>query len=69
MLAYNIVLKLKGYIELSKLDFKSTIRELSVIKTVINPLTTDFSFETIPDVNDNLKNLFERMSFKLPSRI
>jgi len=69
MLAYNIVLKLKGYIGLCKLDFKSTTRQLSAIKTVINPLTTDFSFETIPDVNDNLNRLFERMGFKLPSRI
>jgi transposase len=69
MLAYNIVLKLKGYIELSSLDFKSTIRELSAVKTVINQLITDFTFETIPNVNDNLKSLFECMSFKLPSRI
>jgi transposase len=69
MLSYNIVLKLRGYISDIKLDFKSTIREISKIQTVINTISKAISFETIPTVNDELKKLFEKMKFKLPNRI
>jgi len=69
MLAYNIVLGLKEYISLSKLDFKSTIRELTTIKTVINTINHTMSFETIPSVNERLSRLFELMKFKMPSKI
>jgi len=69
MLSYNIVLKLRGYIKLSNLDFKSTIRELTSIKTVKNRINRAIVFETIPTVGDNLKTLFEQMKFKLPTKI
>jgi len=69
MLSYNIVLKLRGYISDIKLDFKSTIRKISKISTVINTISKAISFETIPTVNDELKKLFEKMKFKLPNRI
>lgn len=69
MLSYNIVLKLKEYITLSELDFRSTIRELTSIKTVVNTINRTMVFETIPAVNERVKNLFEQMKFKLPSKI
>jgi len=69
MLSYNIVLKLKEYITLSDLDFKSTIRELTSVKTVINTINRTMVFESIPAVNERLKHLFTQMKFKLPSRI
>lgn len=69
MLAYNITLKLKGYINLAELDFKSIIRELKIVKTTINTVNTAINFETIADVNDRLLKLFKIMNFKLPSRI
>ena len=69
MLAYNIVLKLKGYIALSNLDFKSTIRELGTIKTTINRLNSAINFEYIPRVRKELKELFTIMNFKLPTKV
>lgn len=69
MLSYNIVLKLRSYIKLSNLDFKSTIRQLASVKTVKNRINSAIVFETIPDVGDNLKTLFKQMNFKLPSKI
>lgn len=69
MLAYNIVLKLKEYITLSKLDFKSTIREFGAIKTTINRLNNAISTEYIPRVKKELRELFEIMKFKLPTRL
>ncbi len=69
MLAYNIVLKLREYTKLSNLDFKSTIRQLTSIKTVINKINSEISFETIPSVGDDLKVLFKQMKFRLPVKI
>ena len=69
MLAYNIVLKLRGYITLSNLDFKSTIRELGTIKTTINRLNSAINFEYIPRVRKELKELFTIMNFKLPTKV
>jgi len=69
MLAYNIVLKLKGYIKDIELDFKSIIRELSTVFTVKNKIDKTVMFETIPSVNDDLQKLFTYMNFKLPTRI
>ena len=69
MQAYNITLKLKEFTKLSELDFKSTIRELSTVKTVINKINIAIEFETIPTVNDNLKTLFAKMNLKFPTKI
>ena len=69
MLAYNITLKLKSYTNQAKLDFKDTIRKLSTVKTVINTINSAINFETIPFVCEDLIKLFERMKFKLPTKI
>ena len=69
MLAYNITLKLKNYIDLSELDFKSTIRKLSLVKTVNNTINKAIHFETIPDIWDDLKLLFSIMKLKVPTRL
>jgi transposase len=69
MLAYNIVLKLKGYIALTNLDFKSTIRGLGSIQTTINRLNSAIAIEYIPVVKKELKELFKVMNFKLPSKV
>jgi len=69
MLAYNVVLKLRGYISDIKLDFKSTIRHLLKVSTVRNTINKAIVFETIPSVNDELKELFTYMKFKLPNKI
>ena len=69
MLAYNIVLKLRGYITLSNLDFKSTIRELGRIKTNINRLNSAISVEYIPRVREEIKELFKIMNFRLPTKL
>ena len=69
MIAYNITLKLKEYINTAELDFKSTVRELATVKTTLNKIDDIVSFETIPQVGDNLKKLFEKMKLKLPNRI
>jgi transposase len=69
MLAYNVVLKLKGYISDVKLDFKSTIRQLLKVSTVRNTINKAIVFETIPNVNNELKELFTHMKFKLANRI
>jgi len=69
MIAYNIVLKLKEYIKLADIDFKSTISQLSKVQTVINNINNTISFETIPLVNDRLRVLFDKMGFKLPTKI
>ena len=69
MLSYNIVLKLKGYMKDMKLDFKSTLEELKMVKSNINTLHNAIVFETIPEVNEKLKQLFAHMGFKMPSRI
>ena len=69
MLAYNIVHKLRAYIKDIDLDFKSTIRELSLVSTVVNTINKAISFETIPTVNERLQQLFIYMKFKLPTRV
>jgi len=69
MIAYNITLQLKRYTKETQLDFKSTIRELSSVKTVVNRLNELISFETIPKVGENLEKLFTKMNLKLPTRI
>ena len=69
MLAYNIVLKLREYIKDAELDFKSTIRELKMVKSNINILNNFIRYETIPKVNEKLEKLFRVMEFKMPSRI
>jgi len=75
MHAYNITLKLKEFISIpvetkkSKLDFKSTIRELSTVKTVVNTINKAIKFETIPTVSDTLKTLFVNMKLKFPTKI
>lgn len=69
MLAYNITLKLKGYIDLADLDFKSTIRQLANVNTTINKINIAISFETIAGVSDNLLNLFKIMNLKFPTKI
>ena len=69
MLAYNIVLKLKGYINLAELDFKSSIAKLAKVQTVNNKINDMISFETVPVVCDSLKKLFDKMKLKLPSKI
>ena len=69
MLAYNITLKLKGYVKETKDDFKSTIRELKMVKTVINIACKSITYETIPQVNEKLQKLFDVMGFTMPRRI
>jgi len=69
MLAYNITLKLKSYTQQIDLDFKSTIRQLSNVKTIINDINIAIKFETIPKVNDNLQKLFTHMKLKFPTKI
>ncbi|MEA3492317.1 MAG: transposase [Campylobacterota bacterium] len=69
MLSYNIVLKLRGYIFNMNIDFKSTIRKISNITTVKNTINKTIVYETIPAVDDKLKELFDSMKFKLPNRI
>jgi len=69
MLSYNIVLKLRGYISDTKLDFKSTIRQISGIKTVRNVINKTIAYETIPAVDGKITKLFDKMKFKLPNRI
>ena len=69
MIAYNIVLKLRNFISLSELDFKSTIRNLITVKTVQNNINIGISYETIPAVCDDLKKLFNKMNLKLPNKI
>jgi transposase len=69
MLAYNITLKLKSYTNEAKLDFKSIIRKLSTVKTVINTINSAIKFETIPTVCENLQSLFLKMNIKFPTKI
>ena len=69
MLSYNIVLKLREYVKATKLDFKSVVRELKMVKTNINTLHNSIVFESIPCVNKTLEKLFSKMEFKLPSKI
>ena len=69
MLAYNIVLKLKGYINEVELDFKSTIRQLASIKTVTNKLNRAVSFDFIPTVEKEIQGLFDVMKFRLPTKL
>ena len=69
MLSYNIILKLKGYIDLANLDFNSTIRELEIVKTTRNIINMAIKFDTIAGVNDRLLNLFKIMKFKIPTKL
>jgi hypothetical protein len=39
------------------------------VQTVINNINNAISFETIPLVNEKLKALFDKMGFKLPTKI
>ena len=69
MLAYNITLKLKSYTNLVNIDFKSTIRKLSSVKTTINTINKAIKFETIATVGDSLQTLFAIMKLKFPTKI
>ena len=69
MLAYNITLKLKSYTNMAKLDFKSTIELLKLIKTTPVQLTKKISITYIPTVCDNLQKLFNIMDFSIPSKV
>jgi len=69
MIAYNIVLKLKEYIKLVMGTKETYISQLSKVQTVINNINNAISFETIPLVNEKLKILFDKMGFKLPTKI
>jgi len=69
MLSYNTALELKNYVKLAKLDFKSTIRELSIVQTVVNTINKSISYETIPNVSQNLKNLFNIIGVNLPNKL
>ncbi len=69
MLAYNITLKLKSYTSEAKLDFKSTIRKLSIVQTTINTINSAIKFETIPTVCESLQTLFLKMNIKFPTKI
>jgi len=69
MIAYNIVLKLKEYINLANLDFYSTIRLLEKIQTLPVQLTKKISITYITKVNDKLQQLFNIMGFKMPQKV
>lgn len=69
MLSYNIVRKLREGIVGVGLDFKTTLRKLSDIKSVRNIISSTLSFETIPTVDKKLSTLFEHIGFKLPTRM
>jgi len=69
MLAYNVVFELKRFIKKAKLDFKSTIKYLNSIKTVINKIG-DFTFITIPKITDSdINKLLDIMNVKFPERL
>jgi len=68
MLSYNIVLKLKGYVKDVEFDFKSIVLKLEAVQTTRNTINS-LTFETIAGVDGKLEKLFERIGFKLPSRI
>jgi len=69
MLAYNITLKLKAYVNLADLDFKSTIELLKSIKTTPVQLTKKISATYIPRVCDDLQKLFKIMNFNIPLKV
>ncbi len=69
MLAYNITLKLKSYINKLDLDFKDTIEMLKVVKTTPVQLTKKVSINYIPKVNETLQNLFKIMNFTIPKKV
>lgn len=69
MLAYNITLKLRGYIKVANLDFKNTVGILADIKTTVAVLTKKISVTYIPQVNEKLQNLFSIMNFSLPKKV
>jgi len=69
MLAYNITLKLKGYIKICEFDFKDTIEELNDISTVKVELTKKITATYIPTVGEDLQKLFDMMKFTLPRKI
>ena len=63
MIAYNIVLKLKEYIKLADIDFKSTISQLSKVQTVINNINNTRKFtNTLPPVSLLAFHLFHKHS-------
>lgn len=69
MIAYNIVHTIKHYTKKLELDFKSTIRKLSTIKTVVNTINQAIKFETIPKVSNDIQSLFDTMGLKFPTKI
>ena len=69
MHAYNISLKLKGYIKIANLDFIDTIEILSDVKTTTAQLTKKITTNYIPKVNQNLQNLFKIMNFNMPNKV
>ena len=69
MLAYNIVRRLKDYTTEANLDFKTTVRKLDKISTVINKVNDFISYEFIPKADQEMQKLFDVMKFKLPTVI
>lgn len=69
MLAYNIVLKLRGYITKADLDFKDTIQRVNDIATVKVQFTKKITVSYIPTVGEDIQKLFDIMKFKLPNKI
>ena len=69
MIAYNITLKLKKYIDATGLDFKSTVESLKLVKTTVARLTQKASITYIPKVDEKLSRLFEIMNFTMPNKV
>ena len=69
MVAYNIVLKIKGHIKNIELDFKRTMRRLNQIQTIKNEVSDIISYKFILPVSDEIQKLFKEMKFKMPKMI
>ena len=69
MLSYNIVLKLREYIKVCNLDFKSTITSLKGVSTTVVQVSKKLTINYIPEVNEKLKNLFKVMEFTMPKKV
>ena len=69
MLAYNTVLKLRGYISKADLDFKDTIQRINDIATVKVQFTKKIAVSFVPTVGEDMQKLFDIMKFKLPNKI
>ena len=69
MLSYNIVLKLRGYINICDYDFKEMIEKLKAISSVKVQLTKKLTVTYIPEVDENIQKLFDTIGFTLPRKI